>query len=112
MAIDWDAHVLAPLFAQFAEDVQPTYTPKGGTPFAIDGVFERAYQEVLIDAEAAGGVGMNTVKPALGVRLAQFPDPPVQGDKVFVASVGLTYVVNNVQPDGLGWAWLILNKAA
>lgn len=111
--IDWDALVLSPLAAVFGEASQPTYTPKGGAPFAIDGVFDRAYRELtILGGDVAGGVGMNTVSPVLGVRLAQFDQPPAQGDKLFVPSVNLTYVVNNVEPDGHGWALLRLNKVA
>jgi hypothetical protein len=116
LALDIDGLINAPLMASaiFGEAVQPTYTPKSGAAsFAIDGVFDRPYTQVVIDAEAVGGVGMNTTSPGIGVRLAQFgANPPVQGDKLYVPSVAVTFVVSNVQPDGHGWAYLKLNKVS
>jgi hypothetical protein len=96
--------------AIFGEAEPPVYQPaSGAAAFQITGVFDRAYREItLLDDNAAA----STVTPVLGVRLADFPAPPVPNDRVTIASVGLTYVVRNVQPDGHGWAKLMLNVAA
>ncbi len=112
MAIDWDQEVLAPMMGAdvFGESTQPTYTPAGGAPFAIDGVFDNAYLGVVTLAD--GSPDMQTVNPVLGVRISQFPAPPVAGDKVYIASVAQTYIVNEVKVDGHGWAKLELTLSA
>lgn len=115
--IDWDQAVLGPLLAVFGEADPPTYYPRVGLPFAIDGVFDEAYREVAINGD---GAPMNTTSPVLGIRLAQFagrPDP-TQGDRVKIASArssltgqpGAMFVVRNVEPDGHGWAFLRLQE--
>lgn len=104
MPIDWDKHVIGPTVGLFGEAA--TYTPKGGTPFQITGVFDREYQEVSILDD---GQGSSSRKPILGVRLAKFAALPQQNDTVYVPSVDITYVVRNVKPDGHGHAVLELN---
>lgn len=113
MAIDWDAEVLNPVMSMFGEGdsadpaTWPVYTPVVGAPFALaDAVFDREYLSVtLFDA----GSENTTAKPVLGVRLSLFAVPPRQNDKVLIPSVGITYIVKEVQPDGHGWAKLALN---
>ncbi len=102
--IDWDALVIGPTFGVFAEPC--TYMPAVGAPFAITGVFDREYQSLDLDQ---AGVASATRKPVLGVQLSQFATAPKPNDKVSIASVGITYVVRNVEPDGHGHAVLELN---
>ena len=108
--IDWDAKVLGPSLSVFGEDpsLQPVYTPAaGGGAFPIDGVFDDAVRvTVLLDD---GSPGFVTTDPMLGVRLAQFASPPLQGDKVRIPRVNSTYLVSRVNPDGHGGARLDLN---
>jgi hypothetical protein len=111
MAVDWDSDVLAPCFAVFAEAVQPTFTPAASAPgqpaYTIDGVFDRAYLEVVqLDSKS----GASSLRPILGVRLAQFAIPPIPSDTVAIASVGITFEIRDVQQDGQGWALLELNR--
>jgi hypothetical protein len=111
--INWDAEVLAPLMdaGVFGEAVQPNYRPSGGGAFDIDGVFDNAFlADTLISAD--GIPEFQTVAPTLGVRLSQFQSYPQGGDKVFVPSVGKTYFVSEVRPDGKGWARLILTLSS
>jgi hypothetical protein len=106
MPIDWDQAVLAPLEAVFGEG--EIYTPVGGAPFDIQGVWDREYHEVvLLDPTAPA----DSAYPVLGVRLALFAIPPAKNDRVFVKSVNLTFIVRDVKPDGHGWAKLLLNLA-
>lgn len=79
-----------------------TYTPRGGSPVEVTGIFDAAHQLVTL----AGDVEIDTVGPVLGVRLADFAAPPTQGDQVTVA--GTAYAVRSVQPDGQGGASLVL----
>ena len=93
----------------FGEDEPVIYRPSAGPSFTLaDAVFDEAYLGLeMIDDAKAGGV--NTATPVLGVRLALFPAPPVQGDMVFITRVNSTYVVRDVRPDGHGEAKLMLN---
>jgi hypothetical protein len=107
--LDIDGLVLGPCMDAFGEPV--TYTPKGGSAFALTGVFDRQYLALdLLDEQS----GVATRKPVLGVRAADFPAgvQPLQSDQVTVPSVGLTYVVRTVKPDGHGHVLLELNAAA
>lgn len=105
--VDWDTNVLAPLEGVFGEPVN--YKTAAGVAVAgIVGVFDSAYRDV----DLADPLGTTTVTPVLGVRLAQFTNPPVQDDTVQIPSVNTTYVVRDVRNDGHGWAKLILGKVS
>lgn len=105
--VDWDTNVLSPLEGVFGEAVN--YKAAAGVAVAgIVGVFDAAYRDV----DLADPLGTTTVTPVLGVRLAQFANPPVQDDIVEVPSVNTTYVVREVRNDSHGWAKLILGKVS
>nr|GAT43698.1 predicted protein [Mycena chlorophos] len=89
VAIDWDKHVLQGTEDVFGEPA--TYTPPGGTAIPINGIFDSAYTD---QAEAAP-LESNTVQPVFGVRLAQFPSPPVQNGALLVRGVG--YIVKDIR---------------
>lgn len=101
--IDWDSKVLAPLENVFGELVQ--FTPAAGAGFQVTGVFDEAYKEI----DLAGGMGVTSVMPVLGVRLSQFPSPPLQGDQLTILRTAATYVVKEVRPDSHGSILLKLN---
>ena len=103
--IDWDKAVLGPVHGVFGEPV--IFMPSMGSPFPIDGVFDRAYLSV---SPLGDGTMMTAAMPVLGVRLALFPPgaPPIQHDKLQILSTGATYRVKEVQPDGHGEAKLLL----
>jgi hypothetical protein len=104
MAVDWDQMVLAPNMAVFGECA--TYSPKGGSPFQVTGIFDEEYHEVgLLE-----GPAITSAMPVLGIRLAEFPSPPKQGDQLTVC--GKTFAVREVRPDGHGGAKLMLNLAS
>lgn len=104
--IDWDTAVLAPTNAVFGESV--LYAPAAGGSFTISGVFDEAYRSVeLID----GDIGVPSVGPVLGVRLAEFPAAPAQGDRLTILRTGIAYTVREPRPDGHGAAKLMLNVA-
>ncbi len=108
MAVDWDKDLLAPIMSSdvFGEDVKPIFHPVTGGSFPIDGVFDRPYKGLVVEAD--GEPAIATREPLLGVRLSQFPTAPLQGDTVVLAGAG-TYVVTSIEPDGKGWALLRLN---
>lgn len=118
--IDWDSLVLGPCMGVFGEPVD--YAPAAGTPtFRVSGVFDEAYRSIApmgdgpfpsSELSALGAPGAITAEmPVLGVQLSAFPVPPVQGDLLTIVRTSESYVVKEVQPDGHGWAKLLLNGA-
>lgn len=105
--VDWDANVLAPLEGVFGEPVNYK-TAAGAAVAGVVGVFDAAYRDV----DLSDPLGTTTITPVLGVRLAQFTNPPVQDDTVQIPSANATYVVREVRNDGHGWAKLMLGKMA
>lgn len=106
--IDWDKRVLAPTMGVFGEPV--TYTPAGGSPFSVNGVYDEAYKTDIQFED--GLVGATATKPLLGVRLSEFALPPAQNDRLYIPRVDLHFIVTDVQADSHGWAKLILNRTA
>ena len=41
MGVDWDLHLLSPLHGVFGDEHE--YRPRNGTPFTINGIFDRGY---------------------------------------------------------------------
>ncbi|HET6606741.1 MAG TPA: hypothetical protein VFG62_08745 [Rhodopila sp.] len=138
MAVDWSTLVIEPCLAAFGMPVtytpliptldtsgKPTFnadgTPAGtfGTAYAAEGVFDDAYVEVTpggggpfpsTDSMEFGAVGgITEARPVLGVQLSAMQTQPNQGDKIAIN--GVNYTVKEPQPDGHGWALLILNIA-
>lgn len=117
MSIDFDKLVLAPVMGIFGEGqpadptTWPTYTPRGGAPFALaDAVFDAEYELVTVEED---GVPTSSRRPVLGVRMVLFPTgAPAQNDSVTIPSTGKNYIVSDVHPDGHGHAKLILMEAS
>lgn len=107
---DVDALILQPCVTTFGEVAQgfalPLYTPVGGEPpFAIDGIFDRAYREI----DPLTLLPITSAMPVISVRVSQFPVgiEPQQGDLLTIRD-GF-YVVREVRADGHGAAKLMLN---
>lgn len=107
MAVDWDALVLAPAMAVFSDPIvlTPTVSQPSAAPFLACGVF--AVKQVTV--QTAEGE-FTDQQPTLGIRLADFPVPPKQGDS-FVRA-GVVWNIYDVQPDGQGGADLVLKQDA
>ncbi len=98
--VDFDA----PLRAAMKAFGQPAvYTPKGGQPFAVTGVFDREYLEVKFNEM---GAALSSRRPVLGLRAAAIPAGVclAQGDSVEVG--GATWKVVTVEPDSHGHVFL------
>jgi len=111
MGVNWDEHLLAPLHHVFGDEHE--YRPKNGSPFPVNGVFDRGYVQASENLD--GGAEINTTNPVLGVRDAEFSghSMPVQGDRVFIQIVGGVAVnqlfnIADVQPDSHGGMKLVL----
>lgn len=101
--IDWDKAVVGPLTGVFGEPV--LYLPATTAPLDIVGIYDDAYVEV----DPAGGMGITSAKPVLGVQLSQFPFPPEQDDRLVIIRTSETFYVKEVRPDSHGAAKLMLN---
>ena len=116
MGVDWDLHLLSPLHGAFGDEHE--YRPRNGTPFTINGIFDRGYAQVAENLD--GDSEINTSSPMLGVCDAEFrqlgkPQPAVS-DRVYIKTVGgqvinQLFVVSNVEPDSHGGSRLVLNVA-
>jgi hypothetical protein len=94
--------ILKQTTATFGQDV--TYTPAVGSPVTIQGIFDHAYQDVQLQH----GPGVSSVRPVLGIRLADLAARPAKGD---TATIGATiYRVIDIEEDGQGGATLRLQK--
>lgn len=71
--------------------------------FCIQGVWSGPHKAINLSAE---GPEYSTTEPSLDVRLSDFETPPKQSDTL--TSLGISYQVIDVQPDGLGLATLVL----
>lgn len=106
--IDWDANLLEPLDSVFGEEDLIVFYPKGGEPYNITGIFDRAYTREVETLE--GDVAITTTKPLLGVRDICFASQPKQGDRVYIPRVKTLFVISDVQPDSHGGTQLELNE--
>lgn len=91
----------------FGEDL--IYQPAAGGPAkSITGVFTDAYKMAFQNGE--GGVGWTTTSPSVGVRLEELLAPPAKDDRITRVKTGITYLLFDQQPNGIGWVHLILKK--
>jgi hypothetical protein len=111
--VDWDNLVIGPVAQVFGTTTPAgapgvVYRPQNGTAFPLaSAIFEEGFAVV----QGPGYQPVSTQQPTLGVRLSLFAALPAQGDTFTVLASGQTYIVNDVQPDGLGWAKLLANLA-
>lgn len=83
-----------------------TYTPPGGVASApLTGMFDENYELAKGSAE----VGVETLGPAVFVRLADLPINPHVDDGT-VTIRGANYRVIEDRPDGMGGVLLVLRK--
>jgi len=109
MTIDWDSEVLEPCHDQaFGEPA--AFSPQGGgAPFTVTGIFFNGFTQSveLVD----GSIGVNSVQPVFAVRASLFgASPPRRNDRIAVQSNGATYVIRDIQPDGMGELRLQLQR--
>lgn len=86
----------------FGESV--IYTPDGGQPFSITGIFDVAHIEVDPDTGAA----VTSAEPVLGLKRDDLAAEPKPRDSVTVR--GIQYRIVDKQPDGQGGINLILKR--
>ncbi|OGQ23515.1 MAG: hypothetical protein A3I05_01095 [Deltaproteobacteria bacterium RIFCSPLOWO2_02_FULL_44_10] len=94
--------VLGHCLTTFGEDI--TYTPKGGAPVVMIGIFDDFYESV----DPNTGAIITSQQPIVGIRDLDLGQTPRQDDRVFVR--GILYRVKEVQTDGQGGSKLYLHK--
>ena len=105
--MDFSSLVLNPAMLVFGQPitVTPVASRPGAAPYAARGSFSS--KPVTIQLECSQDYHQ-TQELALGVRLADFPVAPVQGDTITMAQGA--FVVFNVTLDGQGGADLFLRE--
>ncbi|WP_175950375.1 hypothetical protein [Burkholderia sp. BCC0405] len=109
--IEWDALLLAPIEAIFAQSA--TYTTRAGVAYPLSGVFD----EAVTDVDVTSSPPVTTVHPVFGYRVIALPVPAHQGDTLTILAApgapltDTTYVIREVRIDGHGWGLLLLNLA-
>ena len=100
--------------------VKCIYKPTGGSPanFNINGIFDREYEAVEVDAETP----VTSTHPAIRVKENDLIIPlardPIDGDKIqvndpegdIVGTKNGEYSVIDFQPDGVGTTILLLHE--
>lgn len=100
--------------------VPTTVTTTAGAVHTVKGIFDKAYTRV-----DAGEAGVSSAAPGVFFRLQSgtsadktvngvknyLPVDPMAETNLRVAHGGVTYVVQEVQKDGQGGVWLLLQKA-
>lgn len=106
--LDWDALVLAPCNAAFAEDGRVYYYPGAGPVMTLtgQGIFADRFRESTFH----DATEIESVRTVINVRAALFAATPVKGELFRVR--GVLYVINEVQPDGMGDIRLYLGFAS
>ncbi|MBF0305774.1 MAG: hypothetical protein HQL41_09020 [Alphaproteobacteria bacterium] len=107
--VDFDALVLGPAMGVFGGTAM--FTPGGGAPMPVTGVFDAVHRLVEVDMgqNASGTLAVSSTAPAFGIRLKDFPAAPEQGDGLRWG--GVDYQIVDIRPDGQGGAQLILQRA-
>lgn len=95
--------LLSKAVCAFGEDVR--YRSKAGGTIKLRAIFDNEYQ--VVDPNTDTVVSSNV--PRLGIKLADLPFKPIQGDQVTIGST--LYKVIDSQEDGQGGASLLLHKA-
>ena len=102
MAVE-TASELAVFFDTDDFGVAATYTPSGGSPATVNGIFDNAFFEV----QSGGEVSIAMEQPTFVCRTSEVPNA-TEGDALTVNTVAHT--VRVVQVDGVGTTTLILEQ--
>lgn len=81
------------------------YTPQGGSPISLQGIFTKDHYAAL----EGGEVQVDSAQPAVSFASSDAPNAR-HGDTVLVGAQ--LYTVISVQPDGMGMTALILREAS
>lgn len=102
MAIETDDS-LAFFFTTNDFGTDATFTPVGGSPSNIVGVFDNPY----LGADAGGMVEFSATSPTFTARDVDFTGA-AHGDELVIGST--TYIIREVMPDGTGITTVMLEE--
>lgn len=102
MAVE-TADELAIFFAVDDFGVAATYTPSGGSPVTVNGIFDNEFFE----ADAGGNVAVAIQQPRFQCRTSDVASA-AEGDAITINSI--SYIIRVVQPDGTGVTMLVLEE--
>lgn len=103
--INFDALVVQPLVDQVFGEPFTWSLSRGTVSFQANGVYDEGASEETL----AGGVPVITTGPIIGIRVADFPQLPAQGDQCTCVRTGVTFQIQKVKADSHGHALLKLN---
>ncbi len=83
--------------------VAATYTPSGGSPASVNGIFDAGYFAVGVEA----GVPLAAAQLRFVARTADLPNV-ANGATLLIGST--TYIIRNVEHDGTGMTTLVLEQ--
>ncbi|MEQ0775900.1 hypothetical protein ABLT15_26700 [Paraburkholderia tropica] len=106
--IDFDAHCNSAVECAFGEAM--TYQPAAGGSYGVQGVFAEPYRRQEFDGD--GGVKWITAAPSVGVRVSQLRAAVAKNDRITRDGSGVTYLIVEPQPNGIGWLNLKLKESA
>ncbi|WP_375791183.1 hypothetical protein ACE102_07480 [Bradyrhizobium sp. vgs-9] len=109
--MDFSTLVLLPGMATFAISVtvRPGVSQPGAPDYAARGVFSSN----PTDVQMQDGTVFSDQQTTLGIRLAEWAVPPVNGDRIKVmegVAAGITFWVADTSSDGQGGLTLTLRK--
>ena len=81
------------------------YTPSGGQPVDVRGIFDAAY--VRVDA---GQAGVTSCGPVVFVRTEDLPTDPEVDEGATITVEGVQYRIQEPEKDGQGGALLFLRR--
>lgn len=84
--------------------VAATYTPSGGSPATVNGIFDNEFFEV----EAGGEIAVAMEQPRFTCRTSDV-STAAEGDSITINSIA--YTVRVVQSDGTGVTVLVLEES-
>lgn len=87
----------------FGERVPVVYEPEDGAPVEVTGIYDEQY----VLAKGAAEAGVETLGPAVFIRLEDLPADPEE-DEPTLTIRGKTYRVTERRPDGMGGIVLAL----
>ncbi|MBB6320587.1 head-tail joining protein [Paraburkholderia tropica] len=107
--IDFDGTLNDAISATLGDEKSVTFLPRGGGSFPVLGVFTLITDYTLgDDGEPDANITVATLGMQISKLTAVGAAAPAQSDGVRVD--GVSYVVKDVQFDGLGWAYMDLGK--
>lgn len=109
--VDWDDVVLGPCQSVFGESAR-WKSGRTGEWVDITGIYDEGFQSVdlLGSEDGMSPTHISSSRPIFGIRIAQFPCLPEQGDLIEIRAK--TFRVRELQPDSHGAARIELNDAS